>query len=836
MLGLRTDLVFALRRLRGSPGYTAFAILTLAIAIGVTASVYSLVRTGLKPFIAVEGADRLVVVTEASQARMPRPARLSWLDYEDLATQVPSFDAAVAWMPFTNALAVDGHAEFVAGEYVSDSFFAVVGAAAMRGRVLDTGDAIPGAPPVAVISASAWRRYFAANPAAIGRVVKVSGQPFQIVGIMPESFRGIDRPRTVERPELWLPLEAVRQLQPRFVRADRTRRDARWLSVAGRVRSGATIERATVELRQLAGRIDAVEPLPPIGSGSSAVPRTRGWDASGVNEPIDFSEERAMFRVVLLLPTLVLLVACTNLANFSLSRGIARRHELAVRQAIGASRWQLIRGQVIEYGLVAAAGAGAGIFVARQLLDFAASTMRNLWGTAPQYRLEATLDAPVLMATAGAGLLSVVVAGLLPALSLTKRSPSRAIASDQATTSPPRWRGRGNLIALQLSVSVALLLVSALCVRELPNVARADPGIRLEHVGAVVVPFDSQTLPDPVVQRLLEETIRQSASLPIRTASYASARTRVLGARLVATGTPFREGPAQPSARVMSVSPGYLSTVGLSLLSGREILDTDAAGSQPVAMINATLARNLFGAADPIGRSLTVENESGAAWFGEPPQIDVTVVGTVSDTKYSRGGIEAFVYRPFSQRQEKLAPIEILGRARDGVDPALAGHQLREALRRANPDIAVTFSGRADVQTFGQDVALRLFVIWFGTLAFLALAFAMSGLYGVLSHVVALRTRELGVRAALGADRGRLIRLVLKDGARPVAEGIVIGLGLAAGARLGMQPWFEDPITAVDPVAIVIALVPLIAAAIVACYLPARRAARVDPNVALRHL
>lgn len=837
MTGIVSDLAEALRRLRASPIFTIFAIVTLALAIGVTTAVYSLIRTGLKPFVAIEGADRLMVVTDTTY-RTPRAASMSWLDYQDVASQVHAFDAVVAWRPFTHAVAADGRAEFVAGEFVSGNFFDVVGARAIRGRVLQPSDDAPDAAAVAVISASAWRRYLNSDPAVLGRTVKLSGQPLQIVGIMPEHFRGIDRPRNIERPEIWLPLSAARRLRSPFSRMDPGRRDHQWLAVAGRIGAGTSRETATVAVREVVARLDRLEPLPPLeGLGGGRMERPRRWEARGVNDPIDFSEERAIFRAILLLPTLVLLVACTNLANFSLSRGISRQNELAVRQAIGASRWQLIRGQMVEYGLVALGGAVGGLLVAKGLLILVATTIRNIWGTAPQYRLEGDVDAAVLAAVGGAALLSVVVAGLLPALRLTGRGLARSIAADQASTSLPRWRGRGNLIALQISVSVALLLVSALCVRELPKIARSDSGLRLDRVGSVVVPFTEQATPDDGVRRILTAIDQQAPTLAGATSVAYITSTRVAtGEAIAPAGIPIREGPAQPRASVQSSSPGYFATVGLSLLSGRSFNDADAAGAEPVAIINASLARRLFGQAPAVGQRLTSSNEIRAAWFKEPATVEVTIVGIVSDIRDRRGQASHTVYRPFAQRLEKLAPVELLARARDDVDPGALAHQLRDVLGRVNPDIAVTFTGRADVQSFGQDTALRLFTIWFGTLAFLALAFSMSGLYGVLSHVVALRTRELGVRAALGADRGRLIKLVLRDGARPVAEGIVIGLGLAAGARLGMQPWFEDPVTAVDPVAIVIALVPLVGAAFIACYLPARRAARVDPNVALRHL
>ena len=214
-------------------------------------------------------------------------------------------------------------------------------------------------------------------------------------------------------------------------------------------------------------------------------------------------------------------------------------------------------------------------------------------------------------------------------------------------------------------------------------------------------------------------------------------------------------------------------------------------------------------------------------------------MGVAADTRAgstTRDDVETTVYVPWVQRFEDIVPVEIQARAADGMDPAALARIMRDTLRRVNPEVAVAFVGSADVVDVGPRVVMRYFVFAFGTLAFLALGFAMSGLYGVLTHVVGRRTRELGVRAALGADPARIVRLVLKDGSRPVLEGILLGFGLAAGARLGMQPWFTEPITAVDPVALVIAIIPLVVAAGIACYIPARRAARVDPNVALRHL
>lgn len=840
MRAMAHDLKFALRRLRRAPLFTAFAVITLSLSIGVVTAAYSLVRAGLQLDLGLNDPGRLVLVAKSSAATGGLySVQLSWPDYQDVIAQTQALDRVAAWTIFTNALVARGRSEFTTGDLVSGNYFETIGVRALRGRLIDATDDKPGATPVVVLSASVWKSRFARDPDVIGSPVKIGGHQFEVIGIAPEAFRGLRRRGGFGQTEAWVPLSMAPSLAARWSQQDPSRRNQPWLSVVGRLASGRTKSDANAEFRLMADRIDAAAPLPdrPLVAGGS-VPQKREWQALGVDAGVSLSEARDVFRVVLMLPALVLIVACTNIANFALSRGLTRRSEFGIRLAIGASRWQLIRGQLAEYSIVAALGGVGGLVVANGLLVFVTTTIRTMFGDVPQYRIDAPIDGAVILAVGLDALLALLVAGLIPAIQLTRQTLRQAMASDEASTPMQRWRGRSNLIALQVGVSVALLMVVALCVRQLPKLnERMRTGMELERVAVVNVPFLTQSMSEQSVRQTIDGVLGALRGLPgAATAAASSDRKFSSVAEVTPEGHAFAvRSQKSPTARELSVSPGYFQTVGLRLIAGRPFDDRDSAGAERVAVLNETQAKSLFGTTNAVGRRLLTRES------GDPNAAvsTLTIVGIAEDTRLvtTKGeSIDAMLYRPIAQRFEDTVPIQILAAATEGTDPAQLAGLAREALRRVNPDVAVAFVGRADAEELGPQVVMRYFVLGFGSLAFLALVFAMSGLYGVLTHVVARRTRELGVRAALGAEPVRLVRLVMKDGSRPVLEGIVLGFGLAAGARLGMQPWFTEPVTAIDPVALVIALVPLAIAAAIACYLPARRAARADPNVALRHL
>lgn len=831
---MSNDLRQAFRRLRRAPLFTAFAIATLAVAIGITTAVYSILRAGLQPETGVVNGDRFVMLGDAGLRASKGATPISWPDMVDIAGHVSSVRELALWIPFRSALFARESSEIIKGEAVSGAYFGGVGIAPLRGRLIDDSDDRPDAVPVAVISAAAWQARFGGLPGAIGESIKVGGRPFQIIGIAPASFRGISRQSGFGRTDVWVPLSSSGSgiiIGPFWDRA-RASRSFPLVSIGGRLKDGQSAETATSEFQLLARRIDEVTPLPERNSGGNKP--VRRWVAVTAAERVDLTDVKDTARAMLLIPALVLLVACTNVANFALSRGMARQHELTVRKAIGASRWQLMRGQLTEYGLVTIAAAGGGIGIAAALLHWVAATVASLSGGAPEFRLETRIDAGILGAVGVSAVLAFLVAALLPAMRLTGKSLRQHLSSDQAAGAVSRWRGRSNLIALQISVSVALLLVTALCIRQLPKAHRTPSGLATDRLALVQIPFAEQAANGArarlTINRLMDD-VRGRPGVASITAS--TSRRSGDHVELASDSRPFppRRGSG-PTARITSVAPDYFSSVGLSLVAGRPIDARDAAGGSAVVVIDESTARTLFGTADAVDRTIQVRDYG----VSDRPDRLFTIVGVARDVLSPRSEVEHAFYVPLTQRFEERSAIDLLARVAPGADPERLAIEMRQSLRAIDPEIAVTQVGRADTFEFGPEIALQYFSLVFGGLAAIALGFAASGLYGVLSHVVAGRTRELGVRAALGADRRRLIRLIMRDGLRPVVEGIVIGFGLAAGARVGMQPWFEEPVTAVDPVALVIAVIPLFAAAGLACYLPARRAARVDPNVALRHL
>ena len=607
MSTLVQDVKFALRRLRKAPLFTLFAVVTLALAIGVVTAVYTLIRTGLRPELGLKDEDRLVLLVSSSLN-----LRVSVPDYQDVVTQSRTLEQAAVWTTFTSALVARGTSEFAAGELVSGDYFRTVGLAPVRGRLIDTSDDRPGAPPVVVLSASAWRLRFGRDPDAIGSTVKIAGRSFQVVGIVPEAFKGL-RPRGINQPDVWLPLSSAPLLASQFSRQDPNRRDHQWLSLVGRLADTRTPADAAAELRLIGDRLDAVAPLPNerlLAGGS--VPRTRNWTVRSAVDSLNLGEVRDVLRAVLMLPTLVLIVACTNLANFALSRGVARQNEFGVRLAIGASRWQLVRSQLVEHAIVAGLGGIGAILVADRLLALVASTVRQIGGDMPQYRVDARIDGAVLLVVGGAALLSVMVAGLIPALQLTRRNLNQAMGG-QAATSLPRWRGRSNLIALQVGVSVALLLVSALCVRQLPKMReRVQSGLSLDRVALVSIPFAQQSMDEVATRRTVHAFLGALQELPgVAAASASSARRFGDIVGVARDGQPIVKGNRGPTSRRLSISPSYFQTVGLSMTSGRSFDDRDTAGTEPVVILNETQARSLFGSVNVVGRRLSIDAQLG---------------------------------------------------------------------------------------------------------------------------------------------------------------------------------------------------------------------------------
>ncbi len=828
------DIQLAVRRLAGAPLFTAFSVVTLALGIGITTAAYSILYGMLWRDPAIADPDRLLMIGRL----------IAWSDYRDLRDQQSTFREVAAHAEFSGSLAGNGTAELVRGEAVSGNYFQALGVVASIGRLIQPGDDESGASAAAVISAALWRSQFDADPNIVGTVVRMAGRPFEVVGVAPDRFTGIEV--VAMRPvAVWISLEAARQaapaLGPPYTRGfDPGNRDTRWLGIIARLGEGRRIGDAEAEVAAIASRLDATAPLrlPPDVSAINTRNPQRTWVPRPALDRSRFANASEAGRVILAVPALVLLVACTNLANLVLSRGLSRRQEQSIRQALGASRWRLVRTPLLESGVVALLGGLGGTLVTWWLLRWATVTFEGTFGAFTAFRIDGRFEPAVAAAVAIAMLLALVVSGLAPALRLTRGDLHKSLTVDASANALLRWRGRGNLIALQVAVSVALFLLTALALRLLPAMQQAPgPGRNLDKAALVEVPFRWQQPDEARARQTIDAVVEEAGRVPgIEVAAASNLLTANL-MRVTTPDRPFTPQVAGESADVVCGTPGLFRALDLPIRSGRAFDERDSAGAGAVVLLNEAAAKKLFAApSDALGREIRMRSYfSRSSARGADDDVEaLTVIGIVADSSLDRQGRpERTLYRPMAQHFD--LDVAILTRS-STLDTSAMASVIRTAVRRADADVAIRYAGSAEALFRMQAVALGLATGVIGALATLALVLAMAGLYGVLSHVVFHRTREIGVRVALGADKGHITRLVLKDGIRPVVEGLVIGLGAAAVIRMILQPSFSQSISPFDLVATLAAVIPLAIAAGAACYLPARRAARVDPNVALRQL
>jgi len=819
----------ALRRLVQAPAFTAFSIVTLALGISVTTAIYSAILGINRGTVGLANSDEIVTIRQVAE----RTANFSGPEFAELqAGQTPFLGLASVAM-FWTGLSGDGRAELVAGEAVSGDYFPVLGVRPALGRLLQSADDQPGAPPVVVLSHATWRQRFGGDPAVVGRTIRLAGRPFEIVGVAAEAFKGLTVGYDVQTRDLWAPLSSAPAGSTRHFTADLRSREWRGLTVVGRLAPGMTPDLAMSRLAPLLGEWDKVSPL-----DRSAVPRPRQALVARAFELPDQEITSTSAIVILALPALILLVACTNLANLTLSRNASRRHEFAVRRALGASRWRVVNDQLLEGAMVAGAGGAAGYLVTRYVLTFIRSAIDDLAGGMASRYFNPEVDASVLLAAGGFALLAFIIASLAPALQLTRSSDRTMLSSDGGTGVVPRWRGRANLIALQVWVSVCLFLLTAIGVRTVVDEHQALSTSADVGLAQVDLPFGIQKVDEHTARGVADRIVRElqnEAGL-----DGVALRTRFLGLRLTLT-PPDR--PLVPkvndgsSAYLELLSPEAFPLRGISLRTGRAFGVDDAAGQAPVLIVNESLARSLFGRTDIVDEVVVGRGQDYAT--GASVTNAYRVVGVTTDTLDRRRSarspaqVENVIYAPFAQHY--FGMVSILARSHR-LDVSETLSVIRTTVRKVDPELPISFAGRADPERSQQAAVMRLVTGTGAALALLTLMLSMTGLYGVLSHVITRRTREFGLRMALGADRRRILALVLRSGFRPVIEGFVLGVISAIILQLMVQPLFVNPLADFDPLFVPLAAGPLLVAAALACYLPARRAIRVEPNVALRNL
>jgi macrolide transport system ATP-binding/permease protein len=695
---------------------------------------------------------------------------------------------------------------------------------------------------VAVIDERMWRRRFDGRADIAGQTIRMAGREFEIVGVAPSGFHGVEFPNLVPTV-IWVPLEAAAVVGATGgigVGADfHENREHRFLVGFGRLAPGRSIAQSQADLQVIARRLDETFPIGvDLPRNQRSPPNiSRPWTALPaadrlVSEQADPSILR-MASLTMVAVTLVLLVACTNLANLMLARGVAQKRDLAVRLALGASRWQVVREQLVESAIVAALGAGAALIAARLLTAYGSGITLRL-GAWVTVEVSPALDLPVALVGAAATVLALIVFGLVPAIQLTAREARLVGGSGVAGGDGTGWRGRRWLIASQVAVSVALVAIASLCARHVVAAASGDTGVDLDRLALVRFDFNVQDWSEAratgALERIAQAAGRQPGTESVAVVSGLPLRGLGRSTNLTTPDRPFTPRYYGQGVTWIAGTPALFRTLGVPILAGRPFDERDDDASAAAIVLSERAARGLFDTTDVVGRQVirrrphTVRSVDGIE--------TLTVVGVARDTGNGDGSAaEGAAYVPLSQHFEPFLTIA----ARTERDPRAAVLTLENLSHQLEPELGVIDAGTGGALRGVENIAFEIMGALSGLLGVVAMALAMAGLYGVLSYVVVQRTHEIGVRVALGASTKQIMRLVLIDGVRPVIEGLIIGFVIADLAEMAMRPALARPLPAIDATMLALVPVPFLIAALIACYLPSRRAAGVDPNIALRH-
>jgi predicted permease len=824
MRTLWRDIRYGVRALLKSPGFALVAVVSLAVGIGANTTVFSLVNAALlRPLPQVRDESRLVDVNR-TRPNGDRFVQVSYLDYTYFRDHAESFDGLAAFDFTPLSLSAGGEAERVRGMLASANYFDVLGVTPARGRFfLPEEGSTPGAAAVAVISHGLWQRRFAGGD-VVGREVSVNGHPFTVVGVAPEGFKS---PFIYLAPDVYVPLTMQAQAMPGSgLLGDR---GARLLGLRGRLKEGVSIERAQAEMSVLAERLQSEFPEVERGQGASVRPIG--------HVPGEVRSAVVGFMLTLtVIVGLVLLVACSNVAGMQLARSFGRRREVAIRTALGASRGRVVRQLLTESVLLFLVGGALGVLLAVWLNDVVMA-FRPAGSLSVEFNLG--MDWRVLSYTLAVSFVTGVVFGLVPALAASKTDVVTSLKDSAPTGGGRASRLRGAFVVRQIAISVVLLVAAALCVRSLRSAARIDTGFEAEGVYLASVDLGLQGYDEARGREFFRQLKERAAAIP-GVESATLARSVQLSGLMFGNSIRVEghEPPAgEPPLYVLSnnVDEDYLRTLKVPLLAGRDFRATDSEDAPRVAVINRTMAERYFGGGqNAVGKSFTLlANPSAARGGGLREDVNVQVVGVVADGRYYTLGEapQPFVYLPFAQNYGGAMTLHV--RATRGASASVIAAVRREA-RAIAADVPLTnVMPMTDAVGFSL-IPLRLAATVVGALGLFGLLLAALGIYGVVAYSVGSRTREIGIRVALGAQGGDILRLVMRQGIVMTLVGVFIGLAGALALTRFLASLLYG-VSATDPAAFCAVALLLAGVALVACYVPARRAAKVDPMVALRY-
>ncbi len=818
------DLRYAVRTLANAPGFTIIAIVTLGLGMAVNTTVFSVINGMLLRPLPVPHAEQITVLG-MQQAGTPGIQKFSYPDYLDIRSQTDAFSDVFGYRPTLGSLAVDGKGDHCLLSRVTGNYFSALGIQPALGRlILPTEGQTPGADSIIVLGYSYWQKRFGGERDVLGKQVQIDGHPATIVGVTPKGFHGT---YAIVDMDGFVPLSAPLGGQDdaeKSVKELWTHRDDRSISLLGRLKPGVSLQQAQATLSVVARRVAEQHPENYKGVTFQAYPEKLARP-----EPDPDNTLPAVAAAFTVLAGLVLLVACFNIANVLLVRATVRQREMGIRAALGAGRGRLVRQYLTESLLLAFLGGGAGLLLGSWAAGFLSSLPL---GTDLPIVFDFQPDARVYCFALGAVLLTGLVVGMLPALRVARSDVNAVLREGGRGSSdgPRRNIVRSTLVVAQLAGSMLLLIVAGLFIRSLGKAQQTYLGFNPDHVLDLSIDVQQAGLNETRGREFYRQIDDRISALPgvVSVGEAFSVPMGVISADdpVSIEGHPVEPGKQLPTVMYNPVSPRYFETLRIPLLAGRVFNDADTEKAPHVAVINQTMAKKFWPSEDPIGKRFSLKNSS------EP---FVEVVGMVQDGKYKNvveNPSEPFFYVPLSQSYMEFRTLHV----RTSVPPETLVPQIEAQIHDLAPDIAAT-----QVQTMSKALEgvngfffFRFGAQLSGTMGFLGLILAVIGVYSVVSYATAQRTHEIGIRMALGAAPRDILKMVLRQSLVVVIIGIAVGLAVALAGTRALASLLVG-ISPSDPLTFALVLILLSGVALLACWIPARRATRVSPLVALRY-
>jgi putative ABC transport system permease protein len=794
------DIRYGVRSLLQRPGFTAIAVITLALGIGANTTLFSFVNGVLLRPLPYKNADQLVVLDETAPKQGIESFNVSYPNFVDWRQQNQVFEDVGIYQDGNYTLVGAGDPEQIPGARISQGLFELLGVAPIMGRTITAEEDRPETNNVVLLSHGLWQRRFGSAENVVGQTLTVNGRTCTVIGVMPPGFK------FPETAELWMPMGLTEKL---FTRTDHG------LDAIARLKPNVTLEQAQAEMNTIARRIEEQHPVTNEGLGVNVF-RLRDRLVG---------DYRQALLILLGVVVFVLLIACANVANLLLARSSSRRQELALRAALGASRSRIVRQLLTESALLTFLGGLLGVLLAvwgKNLLLAAIPGEMPFW-------MKFDLDLRVLGFTFVLSLLTGLIFGVAPALQASRNDLNEALKEGGRNAGAAHNRLRSSLVVAEVALSLMLLVGAGLMIRSFAKLERVDSGIRPENVLTVEVPLPRAKYPEgPKQSAFFKELVTRVRTLPGVSSAAAISGVPLRGGwgrSLTVEGHTVLSVGQAPMINHSVVTPNYFQTMGIPLREGRDFTEADADGALRVTVVDERLARQYWPGASALGKRVRF----GPPESNEPWHTIVGVAGSVRNARLDKETVQT-IYVPYQQIPVRGMTIAL----RTSSDPESLTGAVRETVRALDKDQPITNVMTMETVISRSVWLQRFYTILFGVFAALALALAAVGIYGVMSYAVTQRTHEIGIRMALGARAFDVLRLVIKNGLTLISIGVVIGLaGALALTRLLATLLFG--VTPTDTLTFVAVSTVLMVVALLACYLPARRATKVDPLVALRY-